>query len=285
MSKPEKHYFFEGSDDFEEIVDKANVGDFIEEITSNQMDWKLHKVVKKAGKKTTEIVKTMEDVMKDMEGMEDMEGGRRGGPREERVDDIDDKSLQLINEIKAEPENKNDGINRLYLAQLAYIKRKPIQQLDGKERSLARQAYLSLLNKGETVNTISSIKLADEMRRISQPVQRGPQPIMNNPRILMRRNMRPIQLPALGNPGDEDQERRERVNMRGEEIEGMFANAIRGGKKSRKSMKKYMKKGKKSMKKSMKKGGMKKSMKKRGMKKSMKKGGMKKSKKSKRSYK
>ena len=174
---------------------------------------------------------------------------KKGGNRPVALDDKDDKSLQLINEIKAEPINKDDGVNSLYLAKLAYIKRKDIQELSNKEKALARKAYLSLLNKGETANSINSDKLADEMRRISQPEQRGPQPIMNRRRMMLQ-NMRPIPLPELGNQRGQDQDRRERVNMRGEDIEGMFANAVRGGKRYKKSMKKHSKKhNKKSMKK------------------------------------
>lgn len=59
------HYWFEGNDNLQEIIDNANVGDYIELITNNQMGWELLEVVRVSGKKQTVVVKTMYDIMEE----------------------------------------------------------------------------------------------------------------------------------------------------------------------------------------------------------------------------
>ena len=110
--------------------------------------------------------------------------GGRGEEVREVIGDNNNNSIRLIKQINAEPINKTDGVNMLYLAKLSFIKRKPIDKLTGKEKDIARQAYLSLLNRGETENSINSDKLEEEMRKISEPE------IPVNQRGMMLQNMR-----------------------------------------------------------------------------------------------
>lgn len=56
------HYFFEGDDNLHEIIKKANVGDYIEMMSNNQMGWQLLEVVHVAGENRTIILKTMYDL-------------------------------------------------------------------------------------------------------------------------------------------------------------------------------------------------------------------------------
>ena len=56
------HYWFEDNDNLQEIIKKANVGDYIEMTSNNQMWWQLLEVVDVGGEKRTIILKTMYDL-------------------------------------------------------------------------------------------------------------------------------------------------------------------------------------------------------------------------------
>ena len=60
-----RHLWFEGNNNLQEIIDNANVGDYIELITNNQMGWELLEVVRVSGKNQTVVVKTMYDIMEE----------------------------------------------------------------------------------------------------------------------------------------------------------------------------------------------------------------------------
>ena len=61
-------------------------------------------------------------------------------------DDVENENRMLIKRINMARVNQNDGANMRYLHLLSIIKGKPIEALSMRDKLLARQAYLSLLN-------------------------------------------------------------------------------------------------------------------------------------------
>jgi len=57
------HCWYEGDDNLQEIIKKANVGDYIEFMTNNQMGWQLLEVIRVAGENHTVVAKTIYDIM------------------------------------------------------------------------------------------------------------------------------------------------------------------------------------------------------------------------------
>ena len=61
-SKRKTYYWYEGyGEEIGDIIKQANIGDYIELMTNNQMGWKLLEVVNVGGEKGTITLKTMED--------------------------------------------------------------------------------------------------------------------------------------------------------------------------------------------------------------------------------